>query len=121
VKLRAAQVQGDLQRVHALVRNVIDNAVRYTPRGGSVDVSVDVDAAGSACLVVEDTGPGIEASQRERVFEPFYRILGSGEAGSGLGLAIVRGAAQMLGGSVELAGRVDGRPGLRVTYRQAIA
>jgi two-component system OmpR family sensor kinase len=74
-----------------------------------------------ACLVVEDTGPGIEPGQRERVFEPFFRILGSGESGSGLGLASVRGAAQALGGRVELRSRADGRPGLRVVYRQALA
>ena len=120
VKLQPVDVLGDALRVHALVRNVIDNAVRYTPRGGSVDVSVGVEGS-NACLVVEDTGPGIEPAKRERVFEPFFRILGSQEPGSGLGLAIVRGAAQALGGCVELGDRPDGRPGLRVTYRQAIA
>lgn len=119
LRLDVAQVRGDALHLHALVRNAIDNAVRYTPRGGAVDVSLEL-RDGAALFVVEDTGPGIEAALRERVFEPFYRILGSGQPGSGLGLAIVRGAAQALGGSVELAGRGDGRGGLRFTYRQRV-
>lgn len=120
VRLDAAEVRGDKAHIHALVRNAIDNAVRYTPAGGAVDVSVEVHA-GFAQLVVEDTGPGIDLTQRERVFEPFFRILGSHQSGSGLGLAIVRSAAQALGGHVELGSRNDGRSGLRFTYRQKIA
>jgi two-component system OmpR family sensor kinase len=114
-----AEVRGDSLHAYALVRNVIDNAVRYTASGGAVDVSVKV-LDGHVVLTVEDTGPGIEPSQRERVFEPFYRIPGSQQLGSGLGLAIVRSAAQALGGTIELSGRRDGANGLRVTYRQRI-
>lgn len=117
VRIDVAQIKGDPQHAYALVRNVIDNAVRYTPRGGTVDVSVEVQP-GFVQLVVEDTGPGIEPSQRERVFEPFFRILGNQQSGSGLGLAIVSSAAQALGGRVELGPRVDGLDGLRFTYRQ---
>jgi signal transduction histidine kinase len=114
-----AEVRGDSLHAYALVRNVVDNAVRYTPSGGAVDVSVKV-LDRHVVLTVEDTGPGIEQSQRERVFEPFYRIPGSQQLGSGLGLAIVRSAAQALGGTIELSGRHDGASGLRVTYRQRI-
>ncbi len=74
-----------------------------------------------AVFAVEDTGPGIPADLRERVFEPFFRILGSHQSGNGLGLAIVRSAAQALGGNVELAQRLDGQPGLRFVYRQKLA
>ena len=119
IRLDTAQIHGDPTHAYALVRNVIDNAVRYTPPGGSVDVSVELHAD-CALLIVEDMGPGIDPAQRERVFEPFFRILGSQQTGSGLGLAIVRSAAQALGGRVELGTRADGRSGLRVTYRQNI-
>ena len=71
-----------------------------------------------ALFAVEDTGPGIPLDLRERVFEPFFRILGTQQSGNGLGLAIVKSAADALGGSVELSERVDGQPGLRFVYRQ---
>ena len=118
VRLDAVEVRGDSAHAYMLVRNAIDNAVRYTPQGGAVDVSVEV-RDGEAVLTVDDTGPGIPSAQRQRVFEPFFRILGSHETGSGLGLAIARSASQALGGSVELSDRPDGRSGLRFTYRQA--
>jgi two-component system OmpR family sensor kinase len=120
VRLDAAEIRGDASHAFALVRNAIDNAVRYTPAGGSVDVSVEVQS-GFVLLTVEDTGPGIDPVQRERVFEPFFRILGTQQTGSGLGLAIVRSAAQALGGRVDLGQRLDGRSGLRFTYRQELA
>jgi signal transduction histidine kinase len=85
-----------------------------------VDVSLVVEE-GEAVLAVEDTGPGIPADLRDRVFEPFFRILGSHQSGNGLGLAIVRSAAQALGGRVELTTRLDGQPGLRFVYRQKLA
>lgn len=119
LRLDDAEVRGDSSHAYALVRNAVDNAVRYTVSGGAVDVSVEV-RDGQVVLTVEDTGPGIAPSQRERVFEPFFRILGSQQSGSGLGLAIVRSAAHALGGTVELSGRHDGRSGLRFTYRQKI-
>jgi two-component system sensor histidine kinase TctE len=82
-----------------LLSNLIDNALRYTPAGGSVTVRVRVDG-GQPMLEVEDTGPGIAPAERARVFERFYRILGSGKAGSGLGLAIVREIAHQHGAEV---------------------
>ena len=120
IRLDRAQVRGDRSHAYALIRNVIDNAVRYTPDGGWVDVSLVIDDE-VAVLAVEDTGPGIPEDLRERVFEPFHRILGSQQSGNGLGLAIVRSAAQALGGQVTLAGRLDGQSGLRFVYRQALA
>jgi two-component system OmpR family sensor kinase len=119
LRMDAATIQGDPLHAYALVRNAVDNAVRYTPSGGSVDVSISVEGS-EACLVIEDTGPGIESADIERVFEPFVRVLGSQQSGSGLGLAIARSASQALGGTIELARRADQRPGLRFVYRQAM-
>lgn len=85
-----------------LLSNLIDNALRYTPPGGSVTVRVRRAGAGATLLEVEDSGPGIALSERLRVFERFYRILGSATTGSGLGLAIVREIAQQHGAEVEI-------------------
>ena len=120
IRLERAKVRGDSLHAFALIRNAIDNAVRYTPPGGWVDVSLVIDGE-FALLAIEDTGPGIPIDLRERVFEPFFRILGTQQSGNGLGLAIVQSAADALGGSVELTGRLDGQPGLRFVYRQRLA
>lgn len=94
-------IAGNAMMLRELLSNLIDNALRYTPAGGSVTVRVRHDAE-RAILDVEDTGPGIAPAERARVFERFYRILGSGAAGSGLGLAIVREIAQQHGAEVDL-------------------
>jgi two-component system, OmpR family, sensor histidine kinase TctE len=84
-----AVINGDIFLLRQMVSNLLDNAIRYTAEGGSVTARVTVD--GSYTMVsVDDTGPGIPAQERERVFERFYRVLGSKSDGSGLGLAIVR-------------------------------
>lgn len=82
--------------VRELLRNLVDNSIRYTPPGGSVTVCVR-HHGGAAFLEVEDTGPGIPESERHRVFDRFYRILGTNVDGSGLGLAIVREIAEQHG------------------------
>ena len=98
-----------------VLKNLVDNAIRYTPEGGRVDLSVQA-GAGQTSIVVEDTGPGIPADERERVFNRFYRVLGTGESGSGLGLSIVQTIATRIGASIALgdATWADGRGGLRV-------
>lgn len=85
----------------ALTRNLVDNAIRYTPEGGRVDLSVGV-APNHAVLCVRDTGPGIPAAERERVFDAFYRTPGSGQMGSGLGLSIVKTIADRTGAEIRL-------------------
>ncbi|WP_166365605.1 ATP-binding protein [Pseudomonas akapageensis] len=84
-----------------LVRNLVDNAIRYTPFGGRVDLTVEV-AQETVILQVKDTGPGISAEEQIRVFDPFYRSLGSDEAGSGLGLSIVKAIADRTGATIRL-------------------
>ena len=96
-------IAGNPLMLRELLSNLIDNALRYTPAGGSVTVRVQADAnAGRAVLEVEDNGPGIAPAERGHVFERFYRILGSAADGSGLGLAIVREIAQQHGADIDL-------------------
>lgn len=114
-----AIVCGDAVALGVLIRNLVDNALRYTPAGGDVRVSVARDD-GHADLSVEDSGPGIDVAARERVFDRFHRELGSGASGSGLGLSIVRRAAELHGASLTL----DVSPtlgGLRVRVRLPLA
>lgn len=96
-------VKGNPIMLREMLTNLIDNALRYTPAGGSVTVRVRANAADElAILEVEDTGPGIPPSERAHVFERFYRILGSNVEGSGLGLAIVREIAQQHNAIVDI-------------------
>jgi signal transduction histidine kinase len=107
-----AAVQGDRDALRVLVRNLVDNAVRYTPEGGQVRVSTHQQASG-ATLEVVDTGPGIPPSDRARAFDRFYRRSNAPEGGSGLGLAIVKAIADRHGAQI----RLDDAPGggLKVT------
>jgi len=94
-------IRGYADSVRALLGNLIDNALRYTPAGGQVDVEVrEID--GQALISVSDNGPGIPVEERERVFERFHRLAPADVPGSGLGLAIVREAAEQNGGRVVL-------------------
>lgn len=110
----ALSVRGDPAALRLLLSNLVGNAVRYTPDGGRVDVSVLAEGP-QALLVVSDTGPGIPADERGRVFDRFYRRPGETAEGSGLGLAIVRAVAERHGIDVRL-GDADGG-GLRVEVR----
>jgi two-component system OmpR family sensor kinase/two-component system sensor histidine kinase QseC len=107
-----AAVQGDRDALRILVRNLVDNAVRYTPEGGQVRVSTQQQASG-ATLEVIDTGPGIPPSDRARAFDRFYRRSNAPEGGSGLGLAIVKAIADRHGAKVSLDDAPGG--GLKVT------
>jgi two-component system OmpR family sensor kinase len=114
---QAVSVQADPEGLRTLLRNLVDNAVRYTPRGGRVDVSVVGASAGGdsgAQLMVTDDGPGISAADRARVFDRFYRRAGAAQTGSGLGLAIVKAIADAHNATVTLAEASGGR-GLAVT------
>ncbi|TPN54180.1 sensor histidine kinase [Mesorhizobium sp. B1-1-7] len=94
-------VTGDGTMLREMIVNLVDNALRYSPVGGRVTVSLAA-LDGEAVLTVADNGPGIPADEREHVFERFYRVAGSSEQGSGLGLAIVREVVENAGGRVTL-------------------
>jgi two-component system OmpR family sensor kinase len=96
-----AIVMGDADALRALTRNLVDNAVRYTPAGGRVDVSVSQSSPGTSLKIV-DNGPGIPADERLRVFDRFYRTPGTLPAGSGLGMAIVKTIADAHNATVSL-------------------
>ncbi len=106
-------VMGDAALLGVLARNLVDNAVRYTPSGGRVDVAVEV-AEGRVLLRVADDGPGIPAAERGRVLDRFYRVPGSGPAGSGLGFSIAARIATLHGATLALGAGLGGQ-GLSVT------
>ena len=112
----AAPIAGHPILLREMMNNLLDNALRYTPRGGSVTLRVVTDS-GRVHLEVEDTGPGIPDAERELVFERFYRVLGSDVDGSGLGLAIVREIADQHGATILVEDAQPGRapPGSRLT------
>lgn len=89
------KVEGNLLLLKEMAKNLLDNAIKYTPPGGSVTLRIRAGKDGAPILEVEDAGIGIAESERERVFERFYRVLGSGAEGSGLGLAIVSEIAEV--------------------------
>jgi len=85
------------------VSNVLDNAIKYTPRGGSIEVAVTDSNDVEIAVTITDNGPGIPPSEREKVFERFYRpdkARSRGSGGAGLGLAIARWAVETGGGSI---------------------
>lgn len=97
-----ATVRGQPAMLGMLLRNLLENAVKYAPEGGRVDLSLLRGADGSTCVVVEDNGPGIPQAERARVFDRFHRVPGSDAPGSGLGLAIVQAIARRHGAQVAL-------------------
>jgi two-component system OmpR family sensor kinase len=111
-----AQVSARMVDLKVLIKNLVDNAIRYTPEGGRIDITVG-GSAGAVTLQVDDTGPGIPVEERERVFDPFYRVLGNGEIGSGLGLAITRAVADGMGATIILGDQAAPARGLRVMVR----
>jgi two-component system OmpR family sensor kinase len=112
-RLERSTIEGQPQGLHALVRNLVDNAIRYSPAGGEVRLALFKEG-GATAIVVEDSGPGIPAAERSRVFDRFFRLPGAKAEGSGLGLAIVKQVADAHDAKIELADGEQGR-GLRVT------
>jgi len=108
----ALTLTGQTESLRMMLGNLLDNAVRYTPVGGRVDVELR-EQAGMAQLSVSDSGPGIPAAERERVFGRFQRLAGAEIPGSGLGLAIIKQVVGLHGGKVTLDDNPGG--GLRVT------
>ena len=121
---QATQLEGNPTLLKELVRNLLDNAIAYTPEKGQVTLRLLTDAfSGVLVLLVEDSGPGIPAAERELVFQPFYRALGTNVDGSGLGLAIVVEIAKQHDATVSiedamLPGHTQS-PGTRIAVRFA--
>lgn len=113
-----AEVRGNPALLRVLLRNLLDNSIKHTASGTSVQVSIAREAGG-ICLSVIDDGPGIPEEEREKVSERFYRPLGTQAGGSGLGLSIVKRIAEVHGASLQIIPVSEGR-GLRVTvtFRQ---
>ncbi len=113
-------IKGNALLLAELLNNLIDNALRYTPSGGTVTVRVRQEADG-ALLEVEDNGRGIPEDERGLVFDRFYRVLGTSTDGSGLGLSIVREIAQQHGALISIsdnaAHQISDAPGTRITVR----
>jgi two-component system sensor histidine kinase TctE len=117
---QASLLEANPTLLKELVRNLLDNALNYTPDGGQVTVRLLTDRfSGVVVLQVEDSGPGIPAGERELVLQPFYRALGTNVDGSGLGLAIVEEIAKQHAATVAIEDAVPGHhpPGTRVTIR----
>lgn len=117
----ALSVRGHPDALRLLLRNLIENAIKYTPAGGRIEVGVGMDEPhGTAWLSVEDSGPGIPEAERTRVLERFYRLPDAPSTGSGLGLAIAQSVAQGHGSGLQL----DASPalgGLRVGLTLSLA
>lgn len=111
-------VNGDVDLLFGAIENLLDNALKFTPRGGAITLETGIDT-GLPTLKITDTGPGIEIGEREAVLRPFYRGGGakSGETrGHGLGLSLVAAIARVHGARVEIH---DNRPGCQVLLRFA--
>jgi two-component system, OmpR family, sensor kinase len=115
----SAAVAGDAAALRTLLANLVDNAIRHTPRGGRIDLSAGA-GAGAPWLEVVDTGPGIAPRERARVFDRFVRLPGAGEGGSGLGLSIVQAIAERHGASVALSDTPGGGLTVRVSFERAV-
>jgi len=107
------EVQADPQMLEIVLRNLVDNALRYCPDGSRIEIAA-VQHAGHARIVVRDDGPGVDGESRQRLTERFFRVLGQGQQGSGLGLSIVQRIADLHGIALAFGPGIDGR-GLGVT------
>lgn len=113
-----APVRGDLDDLGVLLRNLIDNAVRYSGEGGRIVVTCTADGDGRAELTVDDNGPGVPVEERQQIFERFFRgSTGNGERGSGIGLSLVSRIVQAQGATLEAGDGLDGRGlGIRIVF-----
>jgi signal transduction histidine kinase len=110
-RLDPLPLHGDPGLLAVMVRNLLDNALRYGPQGGTVRITT-----GGNALVVEDQGPGIPPDERRRVFERFYRLAGSRASGSGLGLSIVQRIVELHDGQIDIDSTADGGTRMCATF-----
>lgn len=112
-----ALIQGDAESLRIMLNNLVDNAIRYTPNGGLVDISVYAHQD-NVCVMVEDTGPGIPEKELTRVLDRFYRLPGTPSKGSGLGLAIVKEIIDIHHATLHLSNKQQGLQAL-VSFQRA--
>lgn len=113
-----AWIRGRRDDLVLLARNLLDNAIKYTPAGGHIDIRLET-SADQVLLLIDDNGPGIPPEERGRVFDRFYRIEGNTQHGSGLGLAIARAVAQRHGATITLEDAPDGGLRAKVSFPRA--
>ncbi|HET8871600.1 MAG TPA: ATP-binding protein, partial [Aquabacterium sp.] len=111
-------VAGDTTLLTVLLRNLIDNAIRYSPPSARILLRLD-ELADHVVLTIEDSGPGMSEADLKRVGERFFRVIGTGESGSGLGWSIVQRIAQVHHASVKVT-RSPTLGGLQVSIRWPI-
>ncbi|CAG9166049.1 ATP-binding protein [Cupriavidus respiraculi] len=117
LNVQPASVSGEVDALGVLLRNLLDNALRYTAAGGRIAVACGTLPDGKVRLSVKDNGPGIAPAERERVFDRFYRIPGTPENGSGIGLALVAHIAASHGARLDWGPGLDGAGvGVTVTF-----
>ena len=109
-----SEVRGNARLLHELFANLIDNAVRYTPKGGNIAILLHHDDG--LCVDIDDSGIGIAAEERDKVFDRFYRVLGTHTDGSGLGLSIVREIAELHHVAISLGESALGGTRVRVRF-----
>jgi len=114
-------VRGEPAMLEIVIRNLLENALRYTPDGGRIDLSICGEES-SAVLQIEDTGPGVAAPDLEKIFEPFFRGSRPQGEGTGLGLSIVQRIVESLGGGITIE-NITGhdRTGVRATVRLPVS
>jgi two-component system, OmpR family, sensor histidine kinase QseC len=105
------EILGNLISIQIMARNIMDNAVKYTQPNGSVIITLEQNDK-NIKFIVSDNGPGIPSKLKNRIFERFYRVIGSQESGSGLGLSIVKQIVEMHDASITIA---SNSPGLKMT------
>lgn len=118
IERQPATCRGSAAELHVLLENLIDNAVRYTPPGGTVDVSLRRKGEG-AVIEITDSGVGIPAGAEKRIFDRFFRAAPANIEGTGLGLAIARRIAERNGILIAIGNRTDGRQGVRARVELA--
>lgn len=119
LQVEPCTIAGHVDELGILIRNLIDNAVRYAGQGGRVEITcrnVPATASGATQVhfKVADDGPGVPVEERERIFDRFYRVAGSSDRGSGIGLSLVSRAAQLHGAAIDISEGIAGR-GFAVT------
>jgi signal transduction histidine kinase len=124
LEIESSRVEGNLDDLGILVRNLLDNALRYGHEGGRIEIACRADAAaGTVAMTVRDDGPGVAEEERERIFERFFRgSNGNGERGSGIGLSLVARIARVHGATLTTADGVAGRGfGVTLVFPASVA